>query len=995
MNGAPKPAAPSHRKTAQGLHQKHLIWIIPLGIIAVASTAVMALPKLVSSGYHRATIEALASSLTGRTVHIKGRLLLALLPRPQFIAGDITVTSPDAEVISAPSLTLDIAPIPLLRGQVLARSITLQSPHIALPWPLPGGAAAIAPPRWLTALHANINNGVVSLGGITFTHVSADIFTGSDGAFSVAGSGSLSGYPINLSLGFGALSAVGSTPLTVDIQSQDATKLQAHISGTYDSSSTLSGKAIFGASSFSGLDPAFTEPFSGSADLTADPDQVALSDLNMRQGSASLSGSATLALNQPLLTLLLSGRNLVLPLRSQILIAAAPAFAAIPTHFALDASNTRFAADRNFITIPHLHSIVEFSAAGADITFFNANMPGDTNLWIRGTLDTAGNLLAKAVFSSSGLTDFLAAYGTAPALPGTWQDANLAGNLRGTAGQITFDGIAGNLGPAHVTGTAVLSQQRNLFGALHFDQLDLTPFAAMLRNPPNDFGAPAALDGDFEISADRANINKIPLEHLLIDAALGNRLVVRRLTASLWGGVAAASFTLAPGPTPGSAQNNLQAGLITSGRAILALPSAQPVAVLLPAQLQPPSAVTKAPLAATVLAAGPADALATSASLTLGPVSITAAPSIDLIHQVANGAFTLRHPDAIAAFKAFGLKAGLAWPGAGSIALRADMLLSPTEMGFSDFVLSMGDLTANGALIYNTDHQLNGQIDADTLALPPIPANFTPPWADLATLQGNVALSANRVLWGGNPVLGPATGNLRFGQNRLNLAVTQASAANGVLKGDFSVTGKNAIPASGPVPPAISAKFSISGADVSQLSLPFSFPITLPTGIMDAAADLTASGYAPAAWLATLSGNASIAAQSGTLSGFNLPAIVTALAAKNRRLSRERLSWVRLRLLRNACLTGTTPFNNLSVTGSFNNGIYTITTADLASAAGTATATGSIDLPDTGVTLNATLLPKVPAPPPLHLTIAGTWTAPHKIAQLKQALTWKPPATTK
>lgn len=988
--------ASSPRKSgARFWHRKHLLWIIPLCIVAIAGAAVLALPKLVSSGTHRATIEALASSLTGRNVHIRGKLFLTLLPRPQFIAGDITITSPDNETITARSLTLDIAPIPLLRGQISARSITLQSPRIALPWPLPGGAAAIAPPRWLTALHAQISDGVVSLGAITFSHVYADIFTGGDGAFSISGSGGLpgggqAGYPVSLSLGIGALSAVGSAPVTLDLQSNDATQLRAHISGTYDSSSTLSGTATFGAASLSPVGFGFSGPLSGSADITADPDLVALSDLRLQQAGASLAGSATLALHRPLLTLLLTGQNLVLPLHWRMLSAGLPAFGVLPTHLTLDAGNSSLPEPGGFVGIPHLHATIDFATTGADITSFDVTLPGDTAVWLAGTLDRAGNLLAKAVFSSSDLPSFFAAYKLAPTLPPGWDQANLAANLRGTAGRLAFDGLAGNFGPARVAATVILDQQRKLTGALHFDQLDLTPFIAMLRSAPDAVAGDSALTGDFEVTADRAGLNGIPLEHLLIDAALGKNLVVRRLTANVWGGIAAASFTLSPSPASGVAASGAptdpQSGFISSARAILALPSGQPAASLLPAGLQPPPTLTRAPLALTLLAAGPADALAASASLTLGAVSITASPRIDLIHQTAAGAFTLRHPDAIAAFKAFGLDAGLAWPGAGSIALRANMLLSPAELGFPDFVLSMGDLTANGALIYSADHRLSGEIDADTLALPPFSSNFTLPWADLAVLQGKIGISADRVLWRGMQISGAASANLAFAQNRLDLAIPQANIANGVLRGDLSVSGGAAAAGAKTTPVEIAAKFSVTGADAALLTLPLGFPITLPGGSLDAAIDLTASGYAPAAWLATLGGNASLAAHSGTLSGFDLPAIVSALTAKTRRRILLRQS-----LLRNACISGTTPFSDLRFNGTFDSGIYTIAAARLQSAAGSATASGSIDLPDTGLTLSTILLPNVPAPPKLHLTIAGIWPAPRKLTQLKQALTWKPP----
>jgi uncharacterized protein involved in outer membrane biogenesis len=446
---------------------------------------------------------------------------------------------------------------------------------------------------------------------------------------------------------------------------------------------------------------------------------------------------------------------------------------------------------------------------------------------------------------------------------------------------------------------------------------------------------------------------------------------------------------LAPSAPSGATPGDLKIGVIGSARAIIALPSAQPLASLLPAGLQPPPAISKAPLALSFLAAGSPNALATSASLTLGKISITASPSIDLPHETATGAFTFRHPNAIAAFKAFGINAGLAWPGAGSISLRANMLLSPSQIGLSDFVLSMGNLTANGALIYDTNHRLNGEIDADTLALPPIPANFTLPWADLAALQGNIAISANRVLWEGNQFLGPAAANLGIAPNRLDLTIARANLANGVLNGEFSATGNNGLPGANAVLPAIGAKFSVTGADASLLNLPLSFPITLPTGNLDAAADLTASGYAPEAWLDTLSGNASLNAKSGTLSGFDLPNIVNILTTRERR---QRLGRSRLSLLRNACLGGTTPFSALRIAGNFSSGIYTLAGAAFQSPSGAATATGSIDLPDSGVALKATLFPNLPAPPALPLTIAGTWTNPHKVAQLKQALAWKPPA---
>ena len=183
--------------------------------------------------------------------------------------------------------------------------------------------------------------------------------------------------------------------------------------------------------------------------------------------------------------------------------------------------------------------------------------------------------------------------------------------------------------------------------------------------------------------------------------------------------------------------------------------------------------------------------------------------------------------------------------------------------------------------------------------------------------------------------------------------------------------------------PAISAKFTLTGADAAALNLPYAFPITLPSATINAAIALTASGSAPPVWLATLTGNASLAASKGSLNGFNLPALITALQSPKGRASQ----------LRTASLTGASPFEHVNLTSSMNDGIATLTSADLQSQSGSATASGNIDLPDRGVTLTLTLQPNVPVPPKLILTLDGSWQAPRKIASIRPALSWRPPAT--
>jgi uncharacterized protein involved in outer membrane biogenesis len=251
-------------------------------------------------------------------------------------------------------------------------------------------------------------------------------------------------------------------------------------------------------------------------------------------------------------------------------------------------------------------------------------------------------------------------------------------------------------------------------------------------------------------------------------------------------------------------------------------------------------------------------------------------------------------------------------------------------------------------------------------------------------MQGRIKITAKSVMLAGNQILGPASANITLAPGKFDFALNQAALAGGKATGAFSAT----LPAPGPaVPgktiaaPAITAQFALTGSNAAMLDPPFVFPLNLPSGKISAALDLTASGYTPAAWLATLAGNASLAGSAGYIGGFSLPGLTAAMHAPKRHAAK----------LRAACLSGLTPFKAFSVTSNLSSGIATLTHATLESPGGSAIATGNIDLPDNGLTLTLNLRPAVPAPPKLTLTLDGNWSAPRKIPAIKPALTWKPP----
>jgi uncharacterized protein involved in outer membrane biogenesis len=179
--------------------------------------------------------------------------------------------------------------------------------------------------------------------------------------------------------------------------------------------------------------------------------------------------------------------------------------------------------------------------------------------------------------------------------------------------------------------------------------------------------------------------------------------------------------------------------------------------------------------------------------------------------------------------------------------------------------------------------------------------------------------------------------------------------------------------------PVITAKLNLANADAGSLNLPVGFPYGISAGTLSGQADLTASGYGQATWAATLTGNASLAAANGSLNGFDLAGLVTALKSPNR-----------FDALRQAALTGTTNFASLTLAGSFAHGNFTLSSASLAGPAGQANATGSIDVPDNDLALQTTLLPQINPPLTLNVATIGNWATPKQIPILRPGLAWSP-----
>ncbi|HTJ91141.1 MAG TPA: AsmA-like C-terminal region-containing protein [Acidocella sp.] len=912
------------------MSRKHL-WLLPLSLAILLGAAILALPSFVASSTHRGTIEALASSLTGREVRINGNLSLALLPAPQLVADHVTITGPDDETIQARSLTLAISLPALLHGQLHATSLTLISPQIDLPWPLPGGSAAVTPPSWLAALHAQIQDGAVTLGQLHLDNVNASIVTGADSAITVSGNGLTQGRSLSLTLALAGTGATGTAPLRVDVKSGDVT---GAFLGALNSAGEVTGRLGLNA-------PHLT----AKADLNANATALSATMLQIHAGAAGLAGSARLRFLRPApeLSATLTGENLDL----SALTAVRALWPRMRLDMALKATNVAVLGQR----FPTFRATLADNAGTISASQAQASLASGGLLTGSLAIDPAGAISGNATLQIPSLPDLLSSYGI-PAPPG-WTSATLSTTLSGTRDQPVLQHLTGEIDGDHVTGELII-HGHHANGSLAFTRLDLTPLLSWFTHRPN-----VAFSADGQITAAKATLGPVPLTNLLLDGTLGKGLNIRRVSARLYNGLAAGSLALDA------------KGQVSNAQSFVTLPSAAPLAALLPAAWRPPLALLQPRLNLTLVAEGPPGALATSAVATLGDFTLTAAPTIDLNTGTASGPATLRNPDAIAAATIFHVNHGLAWPGAGSLSLRARMLISPTQFGLPDFVLSFGALTANGHVV-STNGAVAGDVDADTLALPPLDLIMALPWSRVSQLPGTLKISANRVLYTGQPVLGAAQGTVTVGANGLEAVLTRGAIAGGNLTGSFTAT----IPSG--APPALALKFAGTRLDARQLDLPIEFPFTLPDGTVTATADLTASGYEPSSWRATLSGTTTLTAAHGQITGFDLAALVRALNSPGHRH------------LRASVTSGTSAFDSLAVSATFSNGEGTLTAVRLTAPSGSATMVGNTDMVDHSVALRLSLQPKVTPPLNIENTILGSWHESRQYPLLQAAQGWKP-----
>jgi hypothetical protein len=1006
--------------------------LLALSLIVLAGRAILA------GTYHRAAIERLASRVAGQRVTIQGPIKLTLIPEPQLIAGRITIGNPQAASVRAQTLKLDLAAWPLLLGQLRATRLTLHRPIIDLPWPLPGGASALAPPPWLASLHASIENGTINLGRLHFTNANLSIFTGGPNAVLALGGSALLGIqPVHLTLDLSHASHPGNTNTATNTATMTASISRIAATGQSDATmnftgqfnnqsvliGTITGQATIAPQGWQ------TTPTHLHATLHADGRLIALSDLTIQHGPGRITGSAQFQGTTAALDLTVDHLNiapLLSPFDAQPNLAPNPLLSVAPILVTLHLHHARY----HQVQLPDLTSRLRITQHQIQLQALRAHIAGG-QLSLTGSANNSSPLTGQFTLTAPHLASAITAALTAwrqldPTLPPwlaktPWSHAPLTlnGNFALSAHGFRLSQLHGLIGTGAIrsdfTGALTsIGADRAIglqFGHLALGAPPLAPLIAASAVPTTP-GAKITLRLTAQTIAFGPGKTDLTGSHLLIDGTIGRSINLRI------GGV-----TLAGAMINAHGQFSPLTGL-SHAQLTIAGPNASSTVLTLDPNLNPnlAASIAHAPLgqqrfALGVRASGPLTALMTQWHLDLGldrtEIAAAADQRLNLTQQTAQGSLVLRAPSAIAlldnlGIRAGGVKAGLSWPGAGSVGLRIGDHLSPHIISLDNAVASFGasTLTARLKLALAPTPTLTGRLHADRLALP-ASARLIDSAMGLIGRTIAVQFTADHVERAGATIATNVTGQFSARTKTApTLAVTLHAAP--ALGGALTLQAKLVAPPQQqphvkppleqPLEPHLALGITLKGAPIASLTqVAAQAGLHLPFignhgtgGHVDLVTALTATGTSSTDWLKSATGSLAITADHTALAGINLTAAAAALRAA--RAASHRISrFTAADRLRRALAIGATHFSTGQMAVSVAAQQLIIDYAHFAGPSGAVRLSGTINRATSRLNLTAQIQlqdGQQPVLPTLNEQILGTATAPWHHANLTPAMRW-------
>jgi len=834
---------------------------LPLALLAAAWVG----PRLLDWEAQRDRVAAIASARLGRPVVLGGPLGVTLLPQPMVEASSVLLGTTEEEAIgvTARALRLRLGLLPLLLGRLEPRDLVLVGAEIRLPWP-PGSLGALRPPPWLTGFDARIEESRIAVGDAVLEGVAARLAApGPLDSVRTEGSFTWRGAPVRFEAVLGRPGYDGAATLDMTLAAAGA---QATARGVLVAEGGFEGRIEASGPDIAALMAAPQGPFRAAGRVAVTAELAAADDLVLDIAGITGRGAATFRfVPEPRLDLALALARLDLDAWVAALRGAAPP--PLPVGLDLSAEQAGFHGR----TLRRLRGRVLREGDRLALSGITALLPGDAEFEAAGAL-AGGRLELAAHVTGPSLRATLAGFGVPPegTDPARLRAFSARARLLLEPAQLAVQDLAATLDGARIGGAGVLRfGPRPALGlGLSFDRLELDGLLPADGIPAAALRADPGFDANLRLAAERILWAGAVAERAALDAAMeGGRVVLRRLSARVAEADVALSGVLALGATPRLADLALDVAASAGGG----------IAGVVAPRLPLPEGIAALPLRLRLSGGGPLPALALAAEGTLGELRIEAQSTLDLPQGRGQGTVTLRHPGAQRLALLFGAAEPPAWLGEGSFSLIAALSGTGTAISAENLELVAGGLRARGQValaLEGARPRLTGRIAAERLPLPGLSSRSEEPLAlgALMRLDAELAVEAAELAAPGLPPLQEARARLALQDGRLAIEDLRARLGGGTLQGRLALD-------AAVQPPEASGALGLEGATLSGPL--FGTPFDIASGQVAVQGRFSARGHAPAALLATLSGDGRFAVASGVLAGVALGAVASAAALED------------------------------------------------------------------------------------------------------------------
>ncbi len=891
-------------------------------LCAVLFAALLWLPGRIDWDHYRDAVAEIAGERLGRSVTVQGRLRLSLLPETRLEADGLRVGPlADQVELSARAIRLRLDPWRLLLGQLSVREVVLLDADISLPWP-PAALPGLPPLGAITALDARIEESRLRIAGLAIDGLSLRLLAGGPAdALRVAGRFQAPGGSVAFRATLGRAGDDGVAPLDITAQLGQA-RLAAR--GVLLADGGFEGQFEASGPDLAAVLPAPPGAFAARARLTATGEAIALDAMALDAGGETLRGTASLRLGPTArVDAQLAASRLDLDSWTRAIRAAA---GGAPLALRLEAAAATFLG----VALRDLAVAVQTEGGRITVTEAGALLPGDARISATGAGAGESGEWALRLESRRGSQTIaaLAPLGFTPTgvpLPDGPLSTTFRVALDGR--QTVLNDIALSAGALRLRGNATLraGPRPALALGLEASHLVLDPWLALAAEA-------TGIDLEVRLAADQARLGPLALERLQIDGAVeAGRANLRRATARLDGADLSASGTGTLSPP------RVQEAVLEAHGGPLG-------AVLRPAWPSLPASLAALPLRLRIAASGPPDQLLLRIDAEADDLRAEAQLTTDPRTGTANGWATLRHPSAARMLGAMLPIGGAEWLGEGSLSAIAQLALRPGQWAADQVTLVAGGMRGRGPLMLERDHtgmRLSGGLAIERASLPPIRAVTLPPGLRLA-----LGLQVETMeLLPGMPALTALRAAIEAEGTRSRLQDLEAQFSGGTLRGNAR---------------------RIDDTWRLELSLEAAQPTGPLTGLAldlgqaraDGSLALEARGAGPAGWRATMTGEAALLLQDGTLLGFDLGAARDAAALPNHEVEAA---------LRAALAGGATPFTRLALPWRLERGRWSLVPGALLE-----TAVGDVPILG-GLDGWLDLLAELPMPqgPPVPLRLRG------------------------